>query len=151
MVFSGWGEQPEPCGGRRMSKTQPVHTEASSAVSGPITGDIYERQMGRWSRRLAEPLLDFIGTDLGNGAALDVGCGTGSLSFAIARRNSAASVTGCDIADALLAHARAANAYPDRVRFEPGNACGLPYPDDSFDLVVSSLVLMFVPDGAVAA
>ncbi len=75
--------------------------------------------MGRWSRRLAEPLLDFMGTDLHGGAALDVGCGTGRLSFAVARRYPSASVTDCDISEALLTHARAANPYPDRVRFEP--------------------------------
>jgi len=46
---------------------------------------------------------------------------------------------------------RAANPSPDRVHFEPGNACALPFSDSSFDLVLSSLVLMFVPDGALAA
>lgn len=125
--------------------------EQPAAVFGPVTGDVYERQMGRWSRRLAEPLLDFVGTDLHRGAALDVGCGTGSLSFAIARRNSQASVTGCDISEALLTHAQAANQDSNRIRFEPGNACALPFRDGSFDLVLSSLVLMFVPDGPLAA
>jgi len=46
---------------------------------------------------------------------------------------------------------RDANPSPDRVHFEPGNACALPFSDSSFDLVLSSLVLMFVPDGALAA
>ena len=128
-----------------MSSEQGIQAEAPTAVFGPITGDIYQRQMGRGSQRLAEPFLDFVAANLHGAAALDVGCGTGSLSFAIARRDPTASVTGCDISEALLAHGRAANPYPDRVRFEPGNACALPFSDNSFDLVVSSLVLMFVP------
>jgi ubiquinone/menaquinone biosynthesis C-methylase UbiE len=107
--------------------------------------------MSRWSQRLAEPFLDFVAADLHGAAALDVGCGTGSLSFALARRDLTVSVTGCDISEALLAHGRAANPYPDRVRFEPGNACALPFSDNSFDLVLSSLVLNFVPDGVLAA
>jgi SAM-dependent methyltransferase len=134
-----------------MSSTQGIQAEAPTAVFGPVTGDIYERQMGRWSQRLAEPFLDFVAVNLHGAAALDVGCGTGSLSFAMARRDPTASVTGCDISKALLAHSRAANPYPDRVYFEPGNACALPFSDNSFDLVLSSLVLMFVPDGALAA
>lgn len=126
-------------------------TQSSKPVFGPVTGAIYERQMGRWSRRLVEPFLDFVGADHYGRSALDVGCGTGSLSFAIARRNSSMSVVGTDISEALLAHARSENPYSDRVRFEPGNACDLPFPDRSFELVLSSLVLMFVPDGALAA
>jgi len=89
-----------------MPNTQRVEVETLTAVLGPVTGEIYERQMGRWSRRLAEPFLDFVGAELNTVAALDVGCGTGSLSFAAAQRYSTASVTGCDISEALLAHAR---------------------------------------------
>ena len=47
-------------------------------VFGPIAAQAYERQMGRWSRRLSPPFLDFIGP-IGGGTVLDVGCGTGSL------------------------------------------------------------------------
>ena len=91
-----------------MSSEQGIQAEAPTAVFGPITGDIYQRQMGRGSQRLAEPFLDFVAANLRGAAALDVGCGTGSLSFAIARRDPTASVTGCDISEALLAHGRAA-------------------------------------------
>jgi 2-polyprenyl-3-methyl-5-hydroxy-6-metoxy-1,4-benzoquinol methylase len=95
-----------------MSSTQGIQAEAPTAVFGPVTGDIYQRQMGRWSQRLAEPFLDFVAANLHGAAALDVGCGTGSLSFAMARRDPTASVIGCDISEALLAHTRAANSYP---------------------------------------
>jgi SAM-dependent methyltransferase len=107
--------------------------------------------MGRWSRRLAPLLLDFAGGVPNSGRVLDVGCGTGSLTFAAAERWPGAEVIGCDIAEPLLAHARSADPAPGRVRFEAGDACALPYPNGGFDLVLSSLVLMFVPDGALAA
>jgi len=72
-----------------MSSTQGIQAEAPTAAFGPVTGDIYQRQMGRWSQRLAEPFLDFVAASLHGAAALDVGCGTGSLSFAMARRDCA--------------------------------------------------------------
>ncbi|MGZ9272412.1 MAG: SAM-dependent methyltransferase, partial [Candidatus Binatia bacterium] len=46
--------------------------------------EAYERQMGRWSRQLTPLLIEFAGVDAGE-RVLDVGCGTGSLSMAIAR------------------------------------------------------------------
>jgi ubiquinone/menaquinone biosynthesis C-methylase UbiE len=41
--------------------------------------------MGRWSRRLAGPFLDFVGSANGE-SVLDVGCGTGCLTFALKER-----------------------------------------------------------------
>jgi SAM-dependent methyltransferase len=117
---------------------------------GPLTAEDYERSMGRWSRRLAPVLLDFAGGVPDGGRVLDVGCGTGSLTFAAAERWPGVEIIGCDIAEPLLAHARSAAPASGRVRFEAGDACALPYPDGGFDLVLSSLVLMFVPDGALA-
>ena len=39
--------------------------------------------MGRWSTRLAEPFLEFAGIKPGS-SVLDVGCGTGTMSLALA-------------------------------------------------------------------
>jgi SAM-dependent methyltransferase len=52
-------------------------------------GAAYEVFLGRWTRRLAEPLLDFAEFP-DAGRLLDVGCGTGALATAMAARRSAA-------------------------------------------------------------
>lgn len=45
--------------------------------------EAYERQMGRWSRQLAPLFVEFVGVQ---GDVLNVGCGTGALTFAISAR-----------------------------------------------------------------
>src|SRR6476660_1843287 len=94
-------------------------------------GDGYERVMGRWSRRLAEPFLDFSGTADGEDI-LDVGCGTGSLTFAIARRSNVKSICGLDSAAAYIDSATKKNTDP-RIECRVGDACTLTFPEGSFD------------------
>jgi len=106
-------------------------------------GDAYELQMGRWSRRLAEPFLDFAGTADGE-QILDVGCGTGSLTFAIAKRSNVKSICGIDSSKAYIEAATKTNLDP-RIEFRVGNACELPFADHVFDRVFSLLVLHFIP------
>jgi ubiquinone/menaquinone biosynthesis C-methylase UbiE len=72
------------------------------------------------------------GEDLEGRSVLDVGCGTGWFSQHAARRR--ARVTSLDIGIQLLAEAR--RKCPTRV--VAGDACRLPFPDASFDVVISS-------------
>src|SRR3981189_583048 len=72
--------------------------------------------------------------------ALDVGCGTGFLSLELAGRGHR--VTSIDFAPQMLAEARRkAAAQGVAVRFEEGDAEQLPFPGDSFDLVLTRHVL----------
>ena len=75
---------------------------------------------------------------------LDAACGAGHLSAEIARRG--ALVTGIDIAPAMIEIAAArAKAAELSVRLHVGDISHMPQiPDDSFDLVVSSMALMNV-------
>lgn len=107
-------------------------------------GDGYERMMGRWSRRLAEPFLDFVGTADGE-RVLDLGCGTGSLASALVQRCRVAQVHGIDFAPAYIDHARRNQPDP-RIAFEVGDACALTCPAHSFDRVLALLLLHFVPN-----
>ena len=123
---------------------------ALSSTFFAADGHGYERLMGRWSRRLAAPFLDFVGTADGE-SVLDVGCGTGCLTFALAGRCNPRQVQGIDFAAVYVEHARSLNRDP-RLRFDVGDACALPYRDGTFDRVLSLLMLHFVPraDEAIA-
>jgi ubiquinone/menaquinone biosynthesis C-methylase UbiE len=116
---------------------------AASSTFVAADGDGYELQMGRWSRRLCEPFLDFAGTELGE-SILDVGCGTGCLAEALIRRSQFSRLRGVDFSPAYVDHA-ASRIRDPRVTFEIGDACALNLPDGSFDRVLSLLMLHFVP------
>ncbi len=111
-------------------------------------GDGYELVMGRWSRRLAVPFLDFAGIQDGD-RVLEVGCGTGSLSQTIVERSRPSEVRAIDLAPAYVDYARSRNRDP-RVVFEVGDACAIEFADHTFDRVFSMLVLHFVPRAAEA-
>jgi len=111
-------------------------------------GSAYEGYVGRWSRRVAERFVPWVGVERG-AAWVDVGCGTGVLTRVVVELASAASVIGIDPSPAFLRTARAALRDP-RVEFVEGSGGALPLPDESADAVVSGLVLNFIPDLATA-
>lgn len=76
---------------------------------------------------------------------LEVGCGTGALTSAICDVASPASVVACDPSEAFIEHAR--NRLPSaRASFVVGGSEAVPDRDGGFDLIVSGLVLNFLPD-----
>lgn len=107
-------------------------------------GDSYDSYMGRWSRQIAPRFLDWL--DIADGLDwLEVGCGTGALSGAILAQCRPKSLIAIDPSEGFLAKARA--SVPDRrVVFEVGDAQALALDAASRDVVVSALVLNFVPD-----
>jgi SAM-dependent methyltransferase len=111
-------------------------------------GDGYELQMGRWSRRLAPLFIDFAGI-AGAASVLDVGCGTGNLSFCLAQDLKIGRVRGLDMSPPYIENARRQNDDP-RLDFLIGDACALPFPDASFDCTVSMLALQFVSQADLA-
>ncbi|QRV13952.1 class I SAM-dependent methyltransferase [Haloterrigena salifodinae] len=79
---------------------------------------------------------------------LDVGCGTGELSRVL--REEApddATIVGCDADRELL---EIAADHDDPVPVVAGDALRLPFPDDSFDLVVCQALLINLPNPAAA-
>jgi SAM-dependent methyltransferase len=81
---------------------------------------------------------------------LDIACGTGNVTIPLARRG--AMVTGLDMTPHLLEEARARAAREGLgIRFDEGFAETLPYPDGSFDVVVSMFGIMFSPLPATVA
>jgi len=110
--------------------------------------DSYEQTMGRWSRRLAPLFIEHAGAAAGE-RLLEVGCGTGSLTFTLAGTVAFEELTAIDYADVYVAAARAKNQDP-RIRIEQGDAIALRFPEAHFDRALSLLVLQFVPEPGVA-
>jgi SAM-dependent methyltransferase len=106
-------------------------------------GDGYELNMGRWSKRLTRPFLEFVGTGA-HERVLDVGCGTGHLATAVAEFSNPREVHGIDLAHVYIEYAKARNRDP-RLIFKVGDVCALDYPDRYFERVLSLLTLHFVP------
>jgi arsenite methyltransferase len=93
----------------------------------------------------------------GDEGVLDMGCGRGAVLTAVARRLTTGRVTGIDIwskkdqsgnaRDVTLLNA-SLEGVSDRVQIETGDMRALPYPDATFDLVVSSLAIHNIPSNA---
>ncbi|MEV6441889.1 class I SAM-dependent methyltransferase [Amycolatopsis sp. NPDC051716] len=108
------------------------------------SGDAYEAYIGRWSRRIAETFVRQLGVPASR-RWLDVGCGTGALTSAVLAAADPAEVVGADPSEGFLETARASVTDP-RATFTLADARSLPFPAARFDVVVSGLVLNFVPD-----
>jgi SAM-dependent methyltransferase len=108
------------------------------------SGKAYERYMGRWSRKLARPFVEWLGVRPG-AQWLEVGCGTGALTATICEVASPAAVVACDPAEPFVGHTRDKVKDP-RVTFAVAAVEALPSEQRGFDAVVSGLVLNFIPN-----
>jgi ubiquinone/menaquinone biosynthesis C-methylase UbiE len=82
---------------------------------------------------------------------LDIACGTGVVTrLAADRVGPDGAVAGLDINPAMLAVARSLPTSGAAIEWYEGNAESLPLAEGSFDVVLSSLGLQFVPDKASA-
>ncbi len=106
------------------------------------------RQM---SRQIIEGVADCVKLPAG-GRGLDVGCGSGALAIACAKRNPEAAFVGIDrwgkeyASFSMPLCARNAKAEGvSNVSFQRGDATKLDFPDGSFDAVVSNYVYHNIP------
>lgn len=100
-------------------------------------------------RRWKQMVVDQSGL-LTGGSALDICCGTGDITLALARRaGRAGKVVGLDFSPEMLAIARERyerHPPPGSVQFQLGDAQALPFMDESFDCVTVSYGLRNLAD-----
>lgn len=106
-------------------------------------GDSYEQYVGRWSRQVAPIFLSWLAIPPGK-RWLDVGCGTGALCSAIIATCTPEAVSGIEPSKGFLKTAAA--HLTGRVTLVRGTAAAIPLKGATVDVVVSGLVLNFVPD-----
>jgi len=106
-------------------------------------GSPYEQYVGRWSRQVAPPFLSWLSIPAGQ-RWLDVGCGTGALCAAIVDHCSPKSVAGVEPSEGFLKTTK--ENLTGRAVLHQGSATAIPLQDASVDVVVSGLVLNFIPD-----
>jgi len=104
---------------------------------------VYDVVMVRLTRRLYQRVIkDLTSPGLVEGKVLDAGTGPGTLARGIARSFPRLQVYGIDLSEDMIRlareHARR-EQLEERVHFESGNVAHLPYPDHSFDVVVSTI------------
>jgi ubiquinone/menaquinone biosynthesis C-methylase UbiE len=119
-------------------------------------------QMGQWApwydplmavltlgreRKLRQREIELSGIRPGD-SVLEIGCGTGTLTLAAkAQAGPYGSVAGMDIAPEMVARARqkAARKGVD-VSFAEGSIAAIPFPDQSFDVVICSFMIFHMPE-----
>src|ERR1051326_6636280 len=105
----------------------------------------YELFMGRWSRLIAARFIELVSLS-DEGRLLDIGSGTGALSFVIAEQKPKTRVVGIDASKEYVAYANSLNPVPDRITFEIGDAQHLRFADATFTDTLSLLAFNFIPD-----
>jgi ubiquinone/menaquinone biosynthesis C-methylase UbiE len=104
----------------------------------------YEQLMGRWSQKLAPLFIDFAALADGE-KILDVGCGSGSLTFALARAADLGEIAAIDYSPVFVEETIRRNRDP-RIKVRQADACALPFAGGVFDRALALLVLHFVPE-----
>jgi len=108
-----------------------------------------KRQM---SRQIIEGVAEYVTLPEG-GRGLDVGCGSGALTIAVAKRNPQGKMTGIDrwgaeyasFSKKLCEDNACAEGVAERTDFAQGDALKLDFPDEAFDAVTSNYVYHNIP------
>lgn len=135
-----------------MTASQRISEEQSQLWNGPAGAAWVEAQemLDTMFAPFEPLLLDGVPGSAG-GSLLDVGCGTGAVTLAAARRREGGACLGIDISAPMIATARARAAREDLpARFVTGDAQDYPLEPAAFDAVVSRFGVMFFADPVAA-
>jgi SAM-dependent methyltransferase len=107
------------------------------------SGPAYDRYMGRWSKLIAQKFLSWLAIPPAC-TWLDVGCGTGTLTRLILERYQPKEIYSIDSSRDFIQEAQQSIPNPS-IHYKVGTAQSLEQDSNSIDVVVSGLVLNFVP------
>jgi SAM-dependent methyltransferase len=133
-----------------VSDAQREQTELWNGASGDVW--IAEQALLDGMFAAIEAHLADVAAQAGARSVLDVGCGTGTTTLALARRlGPAATCTGVDLSAPMIAVARGqAGRVRAPARFIVADAAAHPFEPEGFDLVVSRFGVMFFADPVAA-
>ncbi len=103
----------------------------------------YDGYVGRWSRLVGEQFVAWLNVPAGQ-KWFDLGAGTGVLTRVILQQAAPEKVLGMDLSESYIERAHH-NVHDERVEFKVGDASNAVTDSPEFDVVVSGLVLNFVP------
>ncbi len=132
-------------------KPAQTHSQPSGSMQG--WGATYDRITGLLflgkEKQLRQATIDIAAIQPGE-SILEVGCGTGTLTLAAKRRAGAdGEVFGIDVAADMLETARRKASQANlRVTFQPAPIEQIPFPDNRFQLVLSSLMIHHIHEAA---
>ena len=121
--------------------------DAAGSSTFRAGAEAYDRFMGRYSTKLAEPFADFAGVAAGI-RVLDVGCGPGAFTDVAVRRAGAAAVCAIDPTPGFVETCRRRHPGVD-VRRAPAER--IPFDAEMFDCAAAQLVFHFLSDPGAAA
>ena len=103
------------------------------------------------SKQIVDGVAEYVKLPEG-GVGLDIGCGSGALTIAAAKRNPQAKMVGCDrwgleyaSFSRQLCEENAKAEHVQNTEFKNGDATQLPFEDESFDCVTSNYVYHNIP------
>lgn len=118
---------------------KPRISETAAGIQDPAAAKLYDR-LARQLRDLGwNGVREMLSAGLGPGALLELDPGPGYLGLELARQLGSRSLTGCVVNPTML-HIAQKNAteYGLPANYVLGSTMDLPFPDDSFDCVVSN-------------
>jgi SAM-dependent methyltransferase len=117
--------------------------ETDKVFAGPIP-QLYDRHLGPI---LFQPFAEVIAERLGEAdrAILETAAGTGIVTRAMAAAVPQSNIVATDLNQAMLDVA-AGKIHAGHVTWQQADAQSLPFPDASFDVVICSFGVMFMPD-----
>ena len=117
------------------------HLAKMSDLFAPLYDIIFRSFWGGRETQFRQRVIDLMNL-VGGESLLDVGCGTGALTSMIAQKmNGKGSIFGIDLSPRMIEIARKkTNRQGSQIEYRVGSSLALPFSDETFDVVVTSLV-----------